>query len=60
MKWADWGQPRRSLLILSEADKDPKVTLFLLEYWKQNIADQKTQERVQETLQYVLHQASGA
>src|SRR5271166_5089932 len=22
-----------------EADKDPKVTLFLLEYWKQNIND---------------------
>jgi hypothetical protein len=39
-----------------EVDKDPRVTLFLLEYWKQNINDPKTQDEVQETLRYVQEQ----
>ena len=43
-----------------EADKDPRVTLFMLEYWKQNIADPKTQDSIEETLRYVQKQVGGA
>jgi len=43
-------------IISLEADKKPKVTLFLLKHLDQNVFDSQTKRDIQETIQYVERQ----
>ena len=45
-----FAQPQ---MISVDADKDPRVTLFLLDYWKSQIADPEAQREIQSTLAFV-------
>ena len=39
-------------------NRDPKVTMFLLNYLERNVSDMQMQRNIQETIQYVKQQAS--
>jgi hypothetical protein len=45
-----FAEPR---LISIEADKTPRVTLFLLDYLKQRVNDAQTQQDIQETVDFI-------
>jgi hypothetical protein len=45
-----FAEPR---LISIEADRTPRVTLFLLDYLKQRVNDAQTQQDIQETVEFV-------
>jgi hypothetical protein len=42
-----FAQPQ---FISFDADKDPRVTLFLIDYWKQNVPDPDVQDDIHKTL----------
>ena len=42
-----FAQPQ---FISLDADKDPRVTLFLIDYWKQNVPDPEVQDNIRRTL----------
>ncbi len=39
-------------------NREPKVTMFLLNYLQRNVSDMQMQRNIQETIQYVKQQAS--
>ena len=39
-------------------NREPKVTMFLLNYLERNVSDMQMQRNIQETIQYVKQQAS--
>src|SRR5690348_2076289 len=43
-------------IISISVNRRPKVTMFLLNYLKQNVSDRQTQRDIQETIEYVGHQ----
>jgi hypothetical protein len=44
--------------ITAEVDKNPKVTLFLLNYLYEKVSDPELQEHIQKTIEYVRQQTS--
>jgi hypothetical protein len=40
-------------LIATEVDKEPRVTLFFLKYVRQSISNTRTQQKIDETIQFV-------
>jgi hypothetical protein len=44
--------------ITAEEDKNPKVTLFLLNYLYEKVSDPQLREQIQQTIQYVRQQTS--
>lgn len=50
-----FAQPQ---FISLEIDKDPKVTRFLLNYWRQNVADPTAQQDIRETLEIVTEKTA--